>query len=71
MLTQAISSCDIKIGLKSSDCVLKDRDTTDKMYDYAQQNWFLNGYCATAVVGGDYEDGICYHTSTGRTAFTS
>ena len=62
-LTQTIASCATKIGFVSSECVLKDKDSTDTMESMALYGWFTNGACDYAVSGTDGEDGLCYHTS--------
>lgn len=71
VLSQAISACDIKIGLKNSQCVINDVDSTSHMVNYAATGWFLNTYCTNTAVDTDNDDKMCYHTSTGYGAFTS
>lgn len=69
-LTQAIASCATKIGLYSSDCVLKDPDSTSQMKDLAAIGWFNAGSCAGSASEMDGSDSICYHTNL-NTAFSS
>lgn len=72
VLSQAISACDIKIGPNgSSSCVMNDDDSTDKMYSYAKEKWFIEGVCEVTAYDTNTGDKVCYHTSTGIGAFTS
>lgn len=68
-LTQSIASCSIKISMSSSECVIKDSDSTDQMKDYAYSNWFIDG-CGIYAEDMEGETGICYHTNA-NAAFTS
>ena len=62
-LTQSIANCAIKIGHYDSQCVLKDRDASWEMKDFAEMGWFSAGQCVEAADGMEGTDGICYHTS--------
>lgn len=69
-LTQSIASCDTKIGLLDSECVINDNNSTDDMKDFAYIGWFLSGSCSESAEGMDGYDSICYHTNA-NAAFSS
>ena len=70
-LTQNIASCMTKIGLASSDCVLKDDDATSQMKDFAMAGYFAGTkVCSVSSEDMDGFDGICYHTNA-NAAFSS
>ena len=70
-LTQTVASCTgMKIGFSSSECVLKDPDSTNQMKDFAKIGFFLGGSCTIFANGMSEKDGICYHTNT-NAAFNS
>ena len=68
-LTQAIAACAVKIGATNSQCVIKDDDPDGYMKSLAGAGWFKS--CTEEyLIDGEYEDGICYHTSA-NAAFAS
>lgn len=69
-LTQAIASCETKIGFLDSDCVKKDPDSTNQMKDLAWSGYFVEGSCEDYPYGMDGTDKICYHTNA-NAAFSS
>lgn len=69
-MTQSIASCDTKIGLLNSQCVIGDENSTDNMKDFAYMGWFLSGSCKESAENMDGYDGICYHTNA-NSAFNS
>lgn len=62
VLSQAIASCEIKIGFVNSTCVLNDVDAPDGCKSLAVIGYFT-GVCELQPIGMDPNDGICYHTS--------
>lgn len=69
-LTQSIAACSTKINFLSSECVMKDPDSTDQMKDLAYSGFFTGGNCEVFAEGMDGFDKICYHTNANAT-FTS
>lgn len=70
-LTQSIASCETKIGLLDSGCVIGDENSTNQMKDFAYAGWFLSsGKCTDHAEDMDGFDGICYHTNA-NAAFSS
>lgn len=70
VLSQTIADCSLKIGSNSSECVLKDIDSTPQMKNMAYEGWFMDGACGETIIDGATGDGICYHTNV-NTAFSS
>ena len=62
VLSQAIASCETKIGFVNSACVLNDVDAPDGYKRLANIGCFT-GVCEWQPIGMDQNDGICYHTS--------
>ena len=62
VLSQAIASCETKIGFVNSACVLNDVDAPDGYKRLANIGYFT-GVCVLQPIGMDPNDGICYHTS--------
>lgn len=69
-LSQSIATCETKINLNTSDCVIKDPDATKQMKDLAYSDYFVEGVCVDYPIGMDGNDSICYHTNASA-AFTS
>ncbi len=68
-LTCQLSSCVTIISHNDSACVKNDPDSSHTMKDFARWGYFLGG-CDRQRTGVDFEDGICYHTSS-NLVFTS
>lgn len=62
VLSQAIASCEIKIGFVNSTCVLNDVDAPDGCKSLAGIGYFTE-VCEFQPEITDPNDGICYHTS--------
>lgn len=62
MLTQAIASCETKIGFLDSACVIDDVSAPDGFRNLAYGGMFTD-QCDYAPKIGDKFDNICYHTS--------
>ena len=64
VLSQAIASCEIKIGFVNSACVLNDVDAPDGCKRLAGIGYFTaDGKCTYQPNITDVYDNICYHTS--------
>ena len=62
VLSQAIASCETKIGFVNSACVLNDVDAPDGYRNLARIGYFTE-VCDLQPEITDPNDGICYHTS--------
>jgi hypothetical protein len=69
-LTQSIAACQRKIGWRDTDCVLKDKDSTDMMRELCSMKVYIAGCDNDIRDWGTEFDGACYHTSS-NAAFTS
>ena len=64
VLSQAIASCETKIGFVSSACVFDDEDAPDGFRNLAGIGCFTaDGKCTYQPNIKDVYDNICYHTS--------
>lgn len=62
VLSQAIASCETKIGFVNSACVFNDEDAPDGYRHLAGIGYFTEA-CELQPKITDQNDGICYHTS--------
>ena len=64
VLSQAIASCETKIGFVSSACVIDDEDAPEGFRNLAGIGCFTaDGKCFFEPKITDQNDNICYHTS--------
>ncbi len=63
-LTQAVASCETKVGFADQNCARVDPDVPGSIKDFIEFGYWSDK-CEVSPEGMDDFDGVCYHTSAG------